>query len=108
MSTKTVEYEFNLLHPPALTSKQQAELAALRRQSDIASNTSDIPELTDEQWQSAEYGRFYKPTKTATTIRIDSDVLTWLKQQGRGYQTRINAILRREMLETHKRSQTPE
>jgi uncharacterized protein (DUF4415 family) len=33
-------------------------------------------------------------------VRIDSDVLLWLRAQGRGYQSRINAILRREMLES--------
>nr|WP_286130771.1 BrnA antitoxin family protein [Enhydrobacter aerosaccus] len=47
----------------------------------------------------------YKPTKQIATIRIDSDVLLWLKSQGKGYQTRMNAILRQAMLtelaETH-------
>ncbi|MCX7163723.1 MAG: BrnA antitoxin family protein [Rhodocyclales bacterium] len=41
---------------------------------------------------------FYKPTKTSTTLRLDSDIPVWLKSQGRGYQTRINAILREAML----------
>ena len=47
-------------------------------------------------------GRFYRPTKTSTTVRIDSDVLAWLRSQGKGYQSRINAILRREMLASIK------
>jgi uncharacterized protein (DUF4415 family) len=47
-------------------------------------------------------GRFYKPTKTSTTVRIDSDVLAWLKGGGKGYQTKLNAILRREMMHTLK------
>ena len=34
------------------------------------------------------------PGKQQVTVRLDSDVLAWLKDQGRGYQTRINAILR--------------
>ena len=46
--------------------------------------------------------RFYRPTKTSTTVRIDSDVLAWLRSQGKGYQSRINAILRREMLASIK------
>ena len=41
---------------------------------------------------------FYKPTKTVTTVRVDSDVLVWLKSQGKGYQTRLNVILREAML----------
>jgi uncharacterized protein (DUF4415 family) len=41
---------------------------------------------------------FYRPKKTSTTVCIDSDVLLWLRAYGKGYQSRINAILRREML----------
>ncbi|MGB7979845.1 MAG: BrnA antitoxin family protein [Candidatus Nanopelagicales bacterium] len=40
----------------------------------------------------------YRPTKSSTTVRLDTDVLLWLKAQGRGYQTRLNAILREAML----------
>jgi uncharacterized protein (DUF4415 family) len=45
-------------------------------------------------------GRFYRPVKRQITARVDADVLEWLKGQGKGYQSRINAILRREMLES--------
>jgi uncharacterized protein (DUF4415 family) len=41
------------------------------------------------------------PTKAQLTLRLDSDVLEWFKQQGRGYQTRINALLRAYM-EAHQ------
>ena len=41
----------------------------------------------------------YRPIKKQITARVDADVLAWLKSQGKGYQSRINAILRREMLE---------
>jgi uncharacterized protein (DUF4415 family) len=64
---------------------------------------SDIPEVTEEQWQHAIRGRFYRPVKKQITARVDADVLAWLKRQGKGYQSRINAILRREMLEAMKR-----
>jgi uncharacterized protein (DUF4415 family) len=59
---------------------------------------SDIPPLDDAFWKKAVRNPFYKPTKTSTTVRVDSDVLAWLKRQGKGYQTRINAILRNAML----------
>ena len=48
-------------------------------------------------------GKYYRPTKSSTTVRIDSDVLAWLRAQGPGYQTRINAILRRAMLAALKK-----
>jgi uncharacterized protein (DUF4415 family) len=63
---------------------------------------SDIPEVTDEQVKNAVRGRFYRPIKRQITARVDADVLDWLKQQGKGYQSRINAILRREMLASLK------
>jgi uncharacterized protein (DUF4415 family) len=42
-------------------------------------------------------GRFYRPKKTPVTIRLDADVLAWLKSSGEGYQTRINDYLRQMM-----------
>jgi uncharacterized protein (DUF4415 family) len=48
-------------------------------------------------------GRFYRPVKLQIRPRIDSDVVHWLKAQGKGYQSRMNAILRREMLAEAKR-----
>lgn len=95
MSKQTLRHKIDPANLPPLTENQKAELAALdNRQID----TSDFPELTKEFWDNAARGRFYKPTKTSTTVRIDTDVLAWLRAQGKGYQSRINAILRREML----------
>ena len=45
-------------------------------------------------------GTFYRPVKKQITARVDADVLTWLKSQGKGYQSRMNAILRDAMLNT--------
>jgi uncharacterized protein (DUF4415 family) len=42
-------------------------------------------------------GKFYRPIKKSLTIRLDADVLAWLKSQGRGYQTRLNKLLRAAM-----------
>ena len=102
MSKKSVRYEVDLANLPALTAKQEAELAALSERVDGGVDYSDNPSLTAQFWKNAERGKFYKPTKTSTTVRIDSDVLAWLRSQGKGYQTRINAILRREMLASLK------
>jgi uncharacterized protein (DUF4415 family) len=98
MSRKPVRRDVDLGRLPPLTEAQEAELAALAARPDSEIDTSDIPPLTDAFWQNAERGRFYRPVKTSTTLRLDADVLAWLRSQGRGYQSRINAILRREML----------
>ena len=55
-------------------------------------DTSDIPELDEDFFREASV-RLPKG-KQSVSLRIDSDVLDWLKRQGKGYQTRINAILR--------------
>ena len=44
--------------------------------------------------------RLYKPIKKTVQIRLDADVLEWLKQAGPGYQTRVNAILRQAMMQS--------
>jgi uncharacterized protein (DUF4415 family) len=54
---------------------------------------SDIPEIREIP-SDAVIGKFYRPKKETVTIRIDADVLAWLKASGSGYQTRINGLLR--------------
>jgi len=100
MSKKLVRRVVDLANLPPLTEKQKAELAALAARPDAEIDYSEIPPLTAKFWTDAARGRFYKPIKTSTTVRIDADVLAWLRAQGKGYQSRINAILRREMLES--------
>lgn len=100
MKKKMVRYTLETL--PELTKAQRANLKALAARPDSEIDTSDIPELTDEQWKHAVRGRFYRPVKRQITARVDADVLDWLKRQGKGYQSRINAILRREMLAAHR------
>jgi len=81
-----------------LTAKQQRELAALAALPDDQIDTSDIPELPPSAWKDAVRGRFYRPVKQAVSLRLDADVVAWLKKPGRGYQTRANQLLRRQML----------
>ncbi|CAN5397130.1 BrnA antitoxin family protein [soil metagenome] len=75
-----------------------AELAVLAAMDEAEIDTSDIVERDKSFWSNAERGRFYKPVKQSKTVRIDADVLHWLRAVGRGYQTRINAILREAMI----------
>jgi uncharacterized protein (DUF4415 family) len=72
------------------------ELAALAAMRDSQIDFSDIPEVRD--WSRAVVGKFYRPIKKSLTIRLDADVLAWLKSHGRGYQTRINQLLRAAMV----------
>ena len=102
MKTKMVSYTLETL--PPLTDTQRADLRALAARPESEIDFSDIPELTAEQWKKGIRGRFYRPVKRQITARVDADVLEWLKSQGKGYQSRINAILRREMLAAHKES----
>ncbi len=57
---------------------------------------SDTPEVTPEMFAKAVLRKGLKPVtrKTQVTLRIDDEVLTWFKKQGRGYQTRINSLLK--------------
>jgi uncharacterized protein (DUF4415 family) len=78
-----------------ISRKQAKELAVLARLPDDQIDLSDAPEVRD--WRNAVVGKFYRPIKAPVTIRVDADVLAWLKRQGRGYQTRINKLLREAM-----------
>ena len=60
---------------------------------------SDIPELGDEFFENA----VIVPAKKLVTMRLDADVVMWLKRNGRGYQTRANKILRSVMEAQEKR-----
>lgn len=102
MKTKTVSPPVQTL--PTLTDAQREHLAQLVALPDASIDTSDIPELTDKAWSTGVRGRFYRPIKQQITARVDADVLDWLKSQGKGYQGRMNAILRREMLASLKQT----
>lgn len=82
----------------ALSPQYEAELKALANKSDDEIDYSDIPATEDEQWLEADRGKFFRPLKTQASVRIDADVMEWLKRPGKGYQTRLNAILREAML----------
>jgi uncharacterized protein (DUF4415 family) len=82
-----------------LTATQKRELAALAALPDDQIDTSDIPELPMSAWKDAVRGRFYRPVKQAVSLRLDSDVVAWLKRPGKGYQTRANLLLRQRMLD---------
>ncbi|MEO6804938.1 MAG: BrnA antitoxin family protein [Edaphobacter sp.] len=81
-----------------LTKRERAEIEKLVRIPEHEIDTSDIPEWSDEMWKRAVRGRFYRPIKKAVSLRLDADVIAWLKKDGKGYQTRANRVLREKML----------
>ncbi len=93
-----VVYEFDLENLPPLTEAQKSELKALEALPDDQIDTSDIPPATEEFWKNAVLNPFYRPVKQQLTVRLDADVLAWLRSAGRGYHTKLNAILREAML----------
>jgi uncharacterized protein (DUF4415 family) len=74
-----------------LTSQQEAQLGAL----DGNPDTTDIPEAPAGNWRDAR--RFYRVRKEPISIRIDADVLDWLRRKHERYQVEINRILREKM-----------
>jgi uncharacterized protein (DUF4415 family) len=79
-----------------LTAEKRKQLARLAKMLDSRIDLSDIPEIKSLP-PDAVIGKFYRPRKTSVTIRLDADVLAWLKATGEGYQTRVNTYLRQLM-----------
>ena len=75
-----------------ISKKRRKELAATP---DEQIDTSDIPELGPEFWQRAKV--VLSEPKAVVTLRVDQDVVAWFKQAGKGYQSRMNAVLRSYM-----------
>ena len=75
--------------------KGQTDFRRLRQMRDADIDDSDIPKLNKSFWKTAKLAM--PEPKDRLTIRVDHDVVKWLKKAGRGYQTRINAILRSYM-----------
>jgi len=82
-----------------LTSRERRKyLDAIDAIPDDQIDLSDIPELTSEQMRRGVRGRFYRPIKKPVTMRLDADVIAWLKRGGPGYQTKANRLLREQMV----------
>lgn len=84
-----------------VSKKQTREIKNLATTKDEDIDLSDQPEVRD--WTESMVGKFYRPIKKPLTIRVDADVLAWLKAQGKGYQTRINHLLRTAMQNQNRR-----
>lgn len=74
-------------------------LKELSKRSDADIDYSDIPELNEDFWKTAKVTE--PANKERLTVRFDADIVQWFKAQGRGYQTRMNSVLR-SYYEAHK------
>ena len=84
-----------------LTKVQKEDIKAIAALSDADIDCSDIPLVLD--WSGAEIGKFYRPAKKPVTMRLDVDVIKWLKASGPGYQTKVNWLLRHAMMDTRNK-----
>jgi uncharacterized protein (DUF4415 family) len=87
-----------------MTSARKRKLAQLAARPDSEIDFSEIPPLKESFWKNAVRNPLYRPVKRQLTVRLDSDVVAWLRQQGEGYQTRLNQMLREAMLEGIEKS----
>lgn len=74
----------------ALTDVQIAQLRALEGR---PPDTEDVPEAAQESWRQARRGDCFRPHKEAISLRLDRDVLAWLRSHGPGYQRLLSNYL---------------
>jgi uncharacterized protein (DUF4415 family) len=97
------------MRKPSISKKSkigETDLKRIDAMKDEDIDFSEIREATPEMFARAVLRRNFKPIprKKQLTLRIDSDVVDWYKKQGRGYQTRINSLLRAYMKEHRRKS----
>ena len=87
-----------------MTPARKRKLARLAERPDSEIDFSEIPPLTESFWKNAVRNPFYRPVKQQLTVRLDADVVAWLRRQGKGYKTRLNRLLRKAMVEEIRKS----
>lgn len=78
---------------PKITDEMLREIEALKKLPDDQIDLSDMPEWTTLPGP-VYVGLHYRPGKKSVTIRLDEDVVRWFKKQGKGWQTKMNWVLR--------------
>jgi uncharacterized protein (DUF4415 family) len=80
-----------------VTPARKRRLARLADRPDSEIDFSEIPPLKQSFWENAVRNPFYRPIKQQLTVRLDADVVAWLRRHGKGYQTNLNRMLREAM-----------
>lgn len=78
-----------------LTKEQKRQISTIATKKDTDIELTEMPEVLD--WRGAVVGKFHRPPKKPVTMRLDTDIVDWLKSYGPGYQTRVNHLLRHAM-----------
>ena len=73
--------------------EKELPLSELARLDSAEIDYSDIPELDEAFWKNARIVEPRDP-KQQLTVRFDADVIEWFRSKGKGYQSRMNAVLR--------------
>ncbi len=89
-----------------ITPERQRQLARLAESPDSEIDLSELPQVSEEFWENAVRNPYYRPVKTHVTVRLDADVVSWLRKQGKGYQTRLNSLLRDAILRDLRKRKT--
>src|SRR5690348_3846553 len=84
-----------------LTKEQKRDIRAIAARRDRDIDFSDAPPVLD--WSGAENRQVLPASRKPVTIRLDSDIIDWLKADGRGYETKANWLLRHAMLHFTRR-----
>ncbi len=87
----------------SLSKRQMALIARLKEMPDAEIDYSDIPQLTDAQLDEMVRGKSHRSPKQLISVRLEPEVLQWLRDFGPGYLTRVNDILRTVMQQARKR-----
>ena len=82
-----------------MTTARLRKRARLVEHPDSEIDSSGIPPLKESSGKNAIRSPFSRPVKQQLTVRLDKDVAAWPRQQGKGYQTRLNTVLQEAMLE---------
>ena len=106
----TVRYSAAEIRAKIAKGEGRTDLARLRSTTDAEIDVqiqtdADLSDLGEVDWSTAVIA--YPMPKNAVSIRLDSDLLDFFKSTGKGYQTRINSILRHYMVETRKSGKLP-
>ena len=80
-----------------MSSARQRRLARLAAQPDAEIDFSEIPPLTEKFWKNAVRNPFRRPAQKQLTVRLDTDVVAWLRREGEHYQSKLNGLLRKAM-----------
>ncbi len=94
------------MNKKSTSNKSGTDIERLKNMKDEDIDFSDIPKTTPDMWKNGIVRKNFKivPSKNQENLPIDLDIIEFFKSQGRGYQTKINQLLRAYMEEVQKHS----